>query len=239
MIGARPSTPTAIWNYPWLWAIYLQKTGDLAFVKANFATEGPGGRSEPSIEDTAHLIAADRTGPGGIMEKTSDIDADGYWTIDDYEALMGLAAYHWLARRSATRPRRGGRERSTTACSAAKPTLTATIAGQPPVYLPCSMAEPNTANRCANPEDANWAAPFLFGRWAWDGYLFGAPVSGPGCRDRRHLRLRLRPAGGHAAGGHLRGLPADYCSTAYNAGYGEWGLASRITATRASSATSS
>ena len=37
------------------------------------------------------------------------------------------------------------------------------------------MTEPNTANRCANAEDANWAAPFLFGRWAWDGYLFGAP----------------------------------------------------------------
>ncbi len=42
------------------------------------------------------------------------------------------------------------------------------------------MIEPNTANRCANPEDANWAAPFLFGRWAWDGYLFGARITGPG-----------------------------------------------------------
>jgi hypothetical protein len=41
------------------------------------------------------------------------------------------------------------------------------------------MTEPHTDNRCVNAEDANWAAPFLFGRWA-----------------------------------------------AYNAGYGEWGLAS-------------
>ena len=31
------------------------------------------------------------------MEKTNDIDANGYWTIDNYEALMGLAAYRWLA----------------------------------------------------------------------------------------------------------------------------------------------
>ena len=44
------------------------------------------------------------------------------------------------------------------------------------------MTEPNTSNRCVNAEDANWAAPFLFGRWAWDGYLFGAPLSGPACR---------------------------------------------------------
>jgi hypothetical protein len=27
------------------------------------------------------------TGPGGIMQKTNDIDANGYWTIDNYEAL--------------------------------------------------------------------------------------------------------------------------------------------------------
>ena len=31
------------------------------------------------------------------MEETNDIDANGYWTIDNYEALMGLWAYHWLA----------------------------------------------------------------------------------------------------------------------------------------------
>jgi len=48
-------------------------------------------------------------------------------------------------------------------------------------YLPAMVTtEPNTDNRCVNAEDANWAAPFLFGRWAWDGFLFGAPLSGPG-----------------------------------------------------------
>lgn len=60
--------------------------------------------------------------------------------------------------------------------------LDATISANQLNYLPCScsMTEPNTDNRCANAEDANWAAPFLFGRWAWDGYLFGAPLSGAG-----------------------------------------------------------
>jgi hypothetical protein len=31
------------------------------------------------------------------MMATNDIDANGYWTIDNYESLMGLWAYRWLA----------------------------------------------------------------------------------------------------------------------------------------------
>ncbi len=72
VIGTQTQYDDGVWTYPWIWAIYLLKTGDLSFVKANFDTEGPAGKTEPSIEDTAHLIAADRTGPGGIMEKTND-----------------------------------------------------------------------------------------------------------------------------------------------------------------------
>jgi hypothetical protein len=50
--------------------------------------------------------------------------------------------------------------------------------------------------------DANWAAPFLFGRWAWDGYLFGAPRTGPG--------LSLIDATYDYGFGRLRGkLPPD------------------------------
>ena len=106
-----------MWTYPWVWAIYLLKTGDLSFVKANFATEGAGGKTEPSIKDTAHTIAADRTGPGGIMEETNDIDANGYWTIDNYEALMGLWSYHWLAQQVGDSSEASvGRCPSTTAC---------------------------------------------------------------------------------------------------------------------------
>jgi len=113
VIGTQTQYADGLWTYPWPWAIYLLKTGDLSFVKANFATEGPAGKSQPSIEDTAHQIAADRTGPGGIMEKTNDIDANGYWTIDNYEALTGLAAYRWLAQQVGNTF--GGYRRSTTA----------------------------------------------------------------------------------------------------------------------------
>jgi hypothetical protein len=228
VIGTQTQYDDGVWTYPWPWAIYLLKTGDLSFVKANFDTDGPAGQTEPSIEATAHLIAKDRTGPGGIMEMTNDIDAHGYWTIDNYEALTGLAAYHWLAGQVGNQAQAAWAQAQYNGLLAAvNKTLTATISRYHLDYLPCSMTEPNTSNRCANPEDANWAAPFLFGRWAWDGYLFGAHLSGPG--------LSLIDASYDYGFGRLAGkLPPDtfggypdqFYSTAYNAGYGEWGLAS-------------
>ncbi len=229
VIGTQTQYDDGVWTYPWPWAIYLLKTGDLSFVKANFARRGPAGKTEPSIEDTAHLIAKDRTGPGGIMEKTNDIDADGYWTIDNYEALTGLATYRWLAEQVGNKAQASwAAAEYASLLRAVDRTLDKTIATYHLHYLPCSMTEPNSANRCTNAEDANWAAPFLFGRWAWDGYLFGAHLAGPGIRlidatyDYGFSRLA-----GKLPPNTFGGYPTQYYSTAYNAGYGEWGLASR------------
>ncbi len=209
VIGTQTQYDDGVWTYPWVWAIYLLKTGDLNFVKANFDTNGPAGATEPSIEATAHLIATDRTGPGGIMEETSDIDANGYWTIDNYEALTGLAAYRWLAEQVGnTAQANWAASEYTSLLAATSKTLDATIGTYHLNYLPCSMVEPNTDNRCANAEDANWAAPFLFGRWAWDGYLFGAKLSGPGISlINATYSYGFQPAGRQAAAGHLRRLP--------------------------------
>ena len=229
VIGSQTQYDDGVWTYPWIWAIYLLKTGDLSFVKANFAADGPSGSTEPSIKATAHLIAADRTGPGGIMEKTNDIDANGYWTIDNYEALMGLWAYHWLAQQVGdTSEANWAASQYSSLLAAVNKTLDATISANQLNYLPCSMTEPNTGNRCVNAEDANWAAPFLFGRWAWDGSLFGAPLSGPGVSliDATYQYGFARLAGKLPAN-TFGGYPTQYYSTAYNAGYGEWGLGSQ------------
>ena len=226
VIGTQTQYDDGVWTYPWVWAIYLEKTGDLSFVKANFDTNL--GATEPSIEDTAHLIATDRTGPGGIMEETNDIDANGYWTIDNYEALMGLWAYHWLAQQVGnTSEANWAASQYSSLLTATNKTLNATISANHLNYLPCSMTEPNTDNRCVNAEDANWAAPFLFGRWAWDGYLFGAPQSGPGISliDATYSYGFARLTG-KLPPDTFGGYPTQYWSTAYNAGYGEWGLAS-------------
>jgi hypothetical protein len=226
VIGTQTQYDDGVWTYPWVWAIYLEKTGDLSFVKANFDTHL--GTTEPSIEDTAHLIATDRTGPGGIMEETNDIDANGYWTIDNYEALMGLWAYHWLAQQVGnTSEANWAASQYSSLLAATNKTLNATISANHLNYLPCSMTEPNTSNRCVNAEDANWAAPFLFGRWAWDGYLFGAPQSGPGISlINATYSYGFARLTGKLPPDTFGGYPTQYWSTAYNAGYGEWGLAS-------------
>ena len=99
-VVGSPEYVDGLWTYSWPWAVYLLKTGDLAFVKANFSTGGAAGATQPSIKASAHRIAAARTGPNGIIGVTNDIDSNGYWTVDDYEALMGLTAYRYLAQRS-------------------------------------------------------------------------------------------------------------------------------------------
>jgi hypothetical protein len=229
VIGTQTQYADGLWTYSWPWAVYLEKTGDLGFVKKHFATAGPLGAKEPSIEATAHLIAKDRTGPGGIMEETNDIDADGYWTIDNYEALMGLISYRYLAEKVGDKSQVTWAVRQYDGLLAATDkTLDATIRANHIDYLPCSMVEPNTDNRCVNAEDANWASPFLFGRWAWDGYLFGVKPTGPGDRliDATY-RYGFARLAGKLPPDTYGGYSPDFWSTAYNAGYGSWGLAGK------------
>ena len=229
VVGTGGQYNDGVWTYAWPWAVYLMKTGDLAFVRKNFATVGPLGRDDqPSIEATAHDIAADRTGPSGIMEATDDIDSQGYWTTDDYDALLGLVAYRYLAQRLGnTSEATWATNQYDSLLAATNQTLDSTISHFGLDYLPCSMVQPDSANRCANPEDANWASPF--GRWAWDGSLFGATESGPG--------ISLLDATYAFGFGRLKGVlppntfggfPGDYFSSGYNAGYGSPALAGTL-----------
>jgi len=227
VIGSDAEYNDGLWTYSWPWAEYLLKTGDLAFVKANFATDGPGGASEPSIQRSAHAIAADRTGPGGVMEETGDIDSNGYWTVDNYEALFGLTAYRYLAQAvgDATEVRWATSEYNSLLAAVNK-ALEAIISADHIDYIPCAITGPNIANRCAFPMDANWASVLGGGLWAWDGYLFGARQTGPA--------ISLVDDTYAYGFGRLRGLdPANtfggypwryFYSTGYNAGYGSSGL---------------
>jgi hypothetical protein len=216
-----------VWTYSVPWAIYLMKTGDLAFVQQNFDSEGPLGAMQPSIEDTAHAIAAGRISPTGIMAATDDIDTEGSWTTDDYSALIGLAAYGYLALRVGnTGQVVWAIQQYASLLSATNRMLNATIARYHLDYMPCSILQPNTDNRCKDPEDANWMSPL--GAWAWDASLFGATINGPGATmidatyDYGFARLK-----GKLPPNTFGGFPGDYYSTGYNAGYGTAGLASQ------------
>jgi hypothetical protein len=225
VVGAPGQYVDGLWTYSVPWAVYLLKTGDKAFVEENFATGG-GSASEPSIEDAAHAIATDRTGPMGTMEATNDIDTQGYWTTDDFEALLGLAAYREIASALGDASEASwASAQYASLLAGTNAVLGQTIGENHLDYLPCSLLQPNSANRCANPEDANWTSPI--GNWAWEASLLGAPVSGPGLTmidatytygfDR--LRGLLPPD-------TTGGFPGDYYSSAYNAAQGAAGLAS-------------
>jgi len=228
VVGSQAQYVDGVWTYSLPWAVYLMKTGDIAFVKHNLLAEGPmGGAAQPSIADTSHEIAADRTGPSGIMEATNDIDTQGYWTTDDYEALLGLAAYRYLAATVGDLAEAvWATQQYTSLLAATDKILDSTISAYGIDYLPCSILEPNSANRCVDPEDANWASPF--GNWAWEGYLVGATLDGPGISmvdatysyGFKRLKGKLPPD-------TFGGFPDDYYSTAYNAAQASAALAGK------------
>jgi hypothetical protein len=207
--------PDAGYKYSWPWALYLQKTGDTAYLSANFT----------KIHDFAHSIQSSATGPGGTMKSSNAIDAQGYWTVDNQAALLGLLAYKYIA------DKLGNTTESTWATAtysslfaAINKQLQNTITTNNLGYLPCATNVANSANVCGATNNANWASTFLFGNWNWNGLLFGAAPTGP-----MATMIDTTYDYGFA---HLSGLdPHTYggypgYSTGYNAGYGEAGLAS-------------
>jgi hypothetical protein len=225
VVGGAGQYNDGIWTYAVPWAVYLMKTGDVKFIEKNFDFKGTTGGAQPSLEEAAHDIAADRTGPGGIMEETNDIDTNGYWTTDNFEALEGLAAYRYVAQRIGDLAEAQWAARQYDSLLAAvDTTLEGTIRRFGLNYLPCSMLQPNTANRCVHPEDANWASPF--GNWAWEGYLLGATRTGPAYSmiDATYAYGFARLVG-KLPPNTFGGFPDDYYSSGYNAAYGSAALA--------------
>ncbi|MER7274572.1 ricin-type beta-trefoil lectin domain protein [Dactylosporangium sp. NPDC000244] len=207
--------PDALYKYSWPWAVYLEKTGNTAFVQQSFA----------KIQQNAHAIAANATGPGGIMKLSNAIDSDGYWTLDNESALMGLLTYKYIATRLGnTTEANWAASQYQTLLAAVNAKLNATISANHLSYLPCAMDVPNSANACGQPGNANWASTFLFGRWSWDGQLWGGSPGGPmtsmidATYDYGFTYNSGLPA--HTYGGY------NGYSTAYNAGYGSAGLSS-------------
>ena len=203
VVGAQGQYVDGLWTLSVPWAVYLLKTGDTAFVRQSFAT---GDAAQPSLEDAAHAIAADRTGPMGTMEATDDIDTQGYWTTDDYEALLGLAAYRYIA---ATLGDAGEASWASTEYAsllgATNTVLGQTISSQPP-RLPALLADPAQHGQPLRQPQGRQLDLALR-----ELGLGGLPPRRPAERarpdpDRRHLRLRVRPAARPAATGHGRRL---------------------------------
>jgi len=218
-LQAHTQYEDARYKNSWVWALYLLKTGDLDFVRDHFE----------EIKANTHQIDADLTGPGGIVKMTNDIDANGYWTVDNASALFGLTTYQYLAARlGETSEAAWAAKLYDQLLTAVNNQLKSTQTSSGIDYLPCALNQPNDENRCRDPKDANWASMLLFGRWFWDGYLWGARQTGPmldsidATYDYGFHRLEgLLPA--HTYGGYPYDIYTGF-STGYNAGYGRSGL---------------
>jgi Carbohydrate binding module (family 6) len=215
-LGQGSGADDARYKYPWPWALYLEKTGDTGLVSNNFNC----------IYDAAHSIDTDRTGPGRIMHRTNAVDNDGFWTVDNWSALMGLAAYKYICNKLGnTAEETWATNEYNDLLTSVNYVLNSTMTSSNINYIPINML---ASNELRDPKDFGWAVTFHFGGWAWDGYLFGAAQSGVGLTNIDNT-YDAGFLAGRAAGVELHNFggvswPYPEYSTVYNAGCGSTAL---------------
>lgn len=216
------------WKTPAAWALYLAKTGDTTFVSQYFHDDA-GGSSPwgPSLYTIMHTIYQGQLASDGALATSYDNDSSGRWLFDDYSALQGLAAYKYIATRLGdTAEAQYADSAYTSLLNSLNTLLASNESANGFSYLPCTVDQPNSANRCNTYNDANWASPVWVGQNQWSTMLEGGTLSG----------IAGNPAQGDAlyAWGFNRlaanGLPYptfgafNGYSTAYNTAYASNGL---------------
>ncbi|MDR3313718.1 MAG: hypothetical protein LBS96_04585 [Oscillospiraceae bacterium] len=213
-ILAHLQYPDARWKLPWVYALYYMKTGDLK--PARDAWEELTARHRALLEEME---------PGGIMRKTAAIDSYGHWLCDNWSALLGLGAYAFLAERlGRSAVAAAARAQYYRLAKGVSQALNRTMQRHKLTYLPMDTENPNELGARKNPLDANWASMFLFGRWAWDGYLLHLPQGGVmteaiDATYAHGFRRREQAGATGAAAANFGGYPHGMFSSAYNAGY--------------------
>lgn len=208
--------PDARWKYSYPFAVYLMKTDDAEYVRSMF----------PAIRENVHAIERDRDHTG-LMRRTNAIDSLGHWTVDNWSALMGLWAFQYICIRLEEKQQAEWAQVQYADLLSCCVRQLQTLQAQTGIdYVPISMTEPNEKGPRADPRDANALSMCLFGRWAWDGFLFGAPQPDdlPQWIDRTyaHARAVREPVSDSAY--NFGGYPHGWYCSAYNAGYGSAAL---------------
>lgn len=184
----NPQYPDTYWKYSWPYALYLNRTGDTEYIASVFdKIKSSTHDIEASLRDVAltkygQSIMTSDGKAAMVMRSTNAIDSDGYWLIDCWSSLTGLTTYKYICDIMYASSQNEEYKNEAEWVSKLYDFLleSTDLYIQKVVedyginYLPVSTVEANSENRCKDPRDANWAAHFLFGRWAWDGYLFGA-----------------------------------------------------------------
>lgn len=168
------------WKTPAAWALYLAKTGDTAFVGKYFHDDASGTSGwGPSLFTIMHTIYQGQLASNGVLKSSNDNDSQGSWLFDDYSALQGLAAYKYIA---TVLGNTAEAEYASTAYSSLLSNLNTVLAANQSAngfsFLPCTVNQPNSANRCNTFNDANWASPEWVNQNQWSTFLEGGTLSG-------------------------------------------------------------
>ncbi len=208
--------PDARWKYSFPFALYLLKTGDATLVR----------RMLPQIRENTHAIEVDRA-ESGLMRRTNAIDSLGAWTVDDWSALTGLSAYHYICTELGEAAEADWARAQYDSLLAAWTASLAALREKTGIrYIPISMTEANETGPRADVRDANALSMCLFGRWAWDGYLFGMPQPEalPAWIDETYAYVEQRRKTVSDSAYNYGGYPHGWYCSAYNAGYGSAAL---------------
>ena len=226
--------PDAAWKFSWPFALYLLKTGDFDTILQYWNDNG----GNDGIKSNTHKIEAerivyneeikDRNGNvARIMKMTDAIDSGGYWTVDNYSSLLGLTTYAYLCEKLYEKY---GDEEYKTELEWARAEYESLLYSTEAVlkftmnkydidYIPISMEMPNEEGLRKNVLDANWASMYEFGRWDWEGYIFGA-------NQDVFMNELLDDTYEHILDAKKDALPSPYTmggytgvSSGYNAGY--------------------
>lgn len=208
---------------PWAWAVYLQQTGDTSFVSQYFHDDASGqGPYGPSLYTMMHEIPG-HLNSAGYIGVTGDNDSSGTWLFDDYSAMLGLASYKYIATRIGNSSEAAWADQQLTSLmNNTNAGLAANQSANNFSYLSCEVNVPDSADRCSQPTDSNWAANTFFGQDPWDMLLMGGNPSGL-------IGSPTQVDNTYAFGyGRLQGaLPYPTCgaftgySTAYNTAYAQ------------------
>lgn len=213
-----------VWKTPWAWAVYLYKTNDTAFASQWFADNQT--QWGPSLRTMMRTHFVNQLDTDGTLRSNFDNDSTGKWILSNYSALIGLAAYKYIATRLGnTTEATWANTAYANLLAAMNRVIGANQAANGFDFLPCEVHRPNSANRCNTFNDANWAQAGWGGQNQFDTMLMGGALSGiagdPGQIDRMYAWGFNRLAGRvpFPSFGAFPGF-----STAYNTAYSDGGL---------------
>jgi hypothetical protein len=217
-----------VWKTLGTWADYLRLTGDTSFV-SQFFHDDAGGSSPwgPSLFTMMHTIYTSQLASDGALISNFDNDSQGRWLFSDFSALEALAAYKYVATGIGQTAEAQWADTAYTKLLNAVNTLVGnTESANGFSFLPCTVDQPDSANRCGTYNDANWASPGWVGQDQWSTMLMGGTLTGivgdPAQIDSMYQMGFARLAS-HSLPYPTFGAFTGY-STAYNTSYSNDGL---------------